>query len=247
VGIVPQFEAKKIHRIWRPILNELESKTGLRFTLRGSPTIPKFEKEFNAGNFDFAYMNPYHVLLANKREGYVPLTRDIGRTLHGILVVRKDSPYTSPKDLAGQRIAFPAPNALGASLIMRADFLDIFHTRIKPDYVKTHSSVYLNVALGQAEAGGAVQKTLSQQPQYIQDELKVLYRTRETAPHPFSAHPRVSKEVQAKVLNALLEMGKTEKGRKLLKKIPVKKIGKAQMADYEPIHEMNLDRLYVGD
>lgn len=244
VGIVPQFEAKKIHSIWRPILNELEAKTGLKFSLRGAPTIPAFEKEFDAGSFDFAYMNPYHVLLANETEGYVPLVRDVGRRLHGILVVKKDSPYTDPGQLADKVVAFPAPNALGASLIMRADFEDVFGVTVRPSYVKTHSSVYLAVALGQAEAGGGVQKTFAQQPDYIRNELKVLYKTRDTAPHPFCAHPRVSPEVRNQVMTALLEIGSTEAGREMLARVPIKKIGAAVMDDYLPIVDMKLERLY---
>ena len=72
VGVVPQFDVRKIRKIWQPILNELQAETGYQFVLNGSPTIPKFEKEFNQGQFDFAYMNPYHMLIANKSQGYIP-------------------------------------------------------------------------------------------------------------------------------------------------------------------------------
>ena len=91
VGIVPQYETHRLYAIWRPILTQLEKETGLKFKLRGSPTIPDFEREFLQGKFDFAYMNPYHVLLANQNQGYKPLIRDHGRKLYGVLVTRKDS------------------------------------------------------------------------------------------------------------------------------------------------------------
>ncbi len=57
MGIVPQFEARRLHNIWRPILDTLEQKTGYKFKIRGSSTIPEFEKELAEGKFDFAYMN----------------------------------------------------------------------------------------------------------------------------------------------------------------------------------------------
>lgn len=247
VGVVPQFDSLKLRKIWYPILKELTERTGVRFIIKGSPTIPAFEREFNAGAFDFAYMNPYHVLLASKSQGYIPLVKDKGRTLHGILVVRKDSPVKSPKDLEGKLIAFPAPNALGASLMIRAAFQDEFHIKIRPKYVQTHSSVFLNVALAEADAGGAVQKTLSQQPSDIKNSLRVLYRTKEVSPHPFAAHPRVSPHVREKVLNAILEMGKSAKGKALLKKVPVAEIGLASMEDYYPLEELRLERFYVKE
>ncbi len=244
VGVVPQFDIRRIHAIWRPILNELEERTGHHFVLRGSATIPAFEKEFSTGNFDFAYMNPYHVVIASRDQGYVPLVRDVGRKLYGIIVVRKDSPIKSVAELDGKKVVFPAPNALGATLLSRSELLDKYQVSVSPDFVQTHSSVYLNVALGEAVAGGGVQKTLARQAPEISDTLRVLYRTQKVSPHPFTVHSRVPESVRQKVLDAMLDMGKTDKGQKMLAKIPVKQIGPAAMSDYSPLKDMKLERFY---
>ena len=95
VGIVPQHETHRLHAIWRPILDQLEKDTGLKFKLQGSPTIPTFEKEFLAGKFDFAYMNPYHLIWSHETIGYQPLIRDHSKKLHGVLVVHKDNPLAT--------------------------------------------------------------------------------------------------------------------------------------------------------
>ena len=245
VGIVPQFEITHIRKIWSPILKEVEKITGYKFELIGSPTIPDFESEFNAGEFDFAYMNPYHMLLAKESQGYIPLIRDSGRRLHGILVVRNDSGINSVKDLHGKKIGFPAPNALGASLLMRANLVNKFNLKFKPVYVKTHSSVYLNVAVKQTAAGGGVQKTFNQQKVNIKSNLKVLYRTPDVAPHPLAAHPRVPADVRKKVKAALMLLGKSSIGRSLLAKIPMKTVGSAGMSDYTPLKKYKLEKFYV--
>lgn len=244
VGIVPQFEVRKLHQIWRPILDELERRTGYHFRIQGSPTIPDFEGEFMLGAFDFAYMNPYHIMLANEQVGYVPLVRDVGRTLHGVLVTRKDSGLDEINDLDGKILAFPSPNALGASLQMRQELSDKFNIKIKPRYVKTHDSVYLAVALNQASAGGGVQKTLARQKPEIQSLLRVLHRTTPVSPHPFAAHPRVPEDVRKRVSQALLDIGATDDGRHLLSLIPIKQIGVASMEDYQPLAELGLERFY---
>jgi len=247
VGVVPQFDTITIRKIWYPLIKELTRKTGIQFKMRGSRTIPEFEKEFNAGLFDFAYMNPYHVLLAAESQGYIPLVRDHGKSLHGILVVRKDSSIKSVKDLEGKRVVFPAPNALGASLMIQAAFQDVFGIKVLPQFVETHSSVYLNVALGEAQAGGGVQKTLSQQPSELGDTLKVLYKTKDVVPHPFTAHPRVPESVRAKILSAFLQMRKTPHGKALLSNIPIEKLGQAKMEDYQSLKELKLERFYKGN
>ena len=244
-GIVPQFDARQTHKIWKPVLTRLEAETGLHFRIVGSSTIPEFETRFLAGEFDFAYMNPYHVLKAAKSVGYTPLVRDIGRTLHGVIVVPRDSPITRVEQLDGKVVAFPAPNALGASLIPRADFMNVFGISVIPRYVQSHSSVYLNVTLGETAAGGGVQKTLDQQPADIRDALRVLYRTREMAPHPIVAHPRVPEQAQEAVRAGLLAIGASEEGRQLLEPVPIRRIGVATMADYRPMEAWGLDALYT--
>ena len=245
IGIVPQFEIRHIRKIWNPIINEIQKNTGYKLKLIGSPTIPDFEREFNTGRFDFAYMNPYHILLAQKNQGYVPLVRDNGRKLHGILVVRTDSNINSINDLNGKKIGFPAPNALGASLLMRANLTNDYKIKFKPVYVKTHSSVYLNVVVNQTSAGGGVQKTLNQQRINIKSALRVLHRTPEVAPHPIAVHPRVPIKVREAIKQTFLKLGESAIGQSLLSKIPIKKIGAATMMDYIPLKKLNLNNFYV--
>jgi len=247
VGIVPQFETQRLHAIWRPILTHLEQSTGLEFKLRGSPSIPEFEREFLQGKFDFVYMNPFHILLANKKHGYIPLVRDHGKKLYGVLVTRKDSLIKNIQDLEGKTIAFPAPNALGASLLIRADLKNIHNININPVYVKTHDSVYLTVALNQAAAGGGVQKTFNNQNPQLRETLNILYTTRKIEAHPFAAHPRIPENIITRVQKALLEMEKTKHGKQLLSQIPIKQIGPATMDDYLPLSTMGLEDFYIKD
>lgn len=244
-GIVPQFEANKLRKIWQPIVNYLEEETGYNFRIKGSPTIPDFESEFMQGDFDFAYMNPYHIMLANKQKGYIPLVKDVGTKLYGVLVTRNDSDIANVSQLDGKTVAFPAPNALGASLIMRQEINDHFKTKIIPSYVKTHDSVYLNVLLGEAAAGAGVQKTLSQQKPEYRRALKIIHQTVEFAPHPIAAHPMVPDHVVLAVKDALLKLGSTEKGRQWLASIPIKEIGEASMDDYLVLNDLQLDRFYI--
>ncbi|MCP4702811.1 MAG: phosphate/phosphite/phosphonate ABC transporter substrate-binding protein [Gammaproteobacteria bacterium] len=246
-GVVPQFDTRHLQSVWQPILQTLERETGLQFKLRGSPTIPRFEKELMEGHFDFAYMNPYHALLASEANGYRPLLRDNGKTLYGILVVRKDDPIKEPGELAGRRVAFPAPNALGASLQIRADFADKFGIEVEPRYVKTHSSVYLNVILGETAAGGGVQKTLARQSPEIRGQLRVLHSSQKVSPHPITAHPRVPLEIQERVRKGFLAIGATEEGRALLAKVPIQRIGEASIDDYTPLRTLRLERFYVAE
>jgi len=239
-GVVPQFEQRKLFAIWKPIIDDLERRTGLSFDLVTTLKIQDFEKEFIQGNFDFAYMNPYHILKAIPAQGYIPLVRDKA-PLRGVLVVRKDGPIRTVAELSGKVVAFPSPNALGAALLMRADLERLYHIKVTPLYVKTHSSVYLHVVKDLTAAGGGVQKSLQEQSPDIRDALRVLYTTRPLPSHPVAAHPRVPKEQREKVRRALLAMGADPEGNELLSRIPMKEITAASMDDYKEMQEWGLD------
>lgn len=243
VGIVPQFEPRKLTEIWLPILSELEESTGHRFDLVGSPTISDFEQSFIQGEFDFAYMNPYHFLVASETQGYTPIVRDGGRELFGVLVVAADSDIQTVKDLEGRKIAYPSPNALGASLLMRADLDRTFGLTYEPHYVSTHSSAYLNVVLGQMDAAGGVMATLNSNPD--RESLRIIYETTRLPPHPIVAHDRISPDVIDEIEAAFLGMGATDAGRAMLARVPIRQVVPASEEDYEILKELNLADYWI--
>lgn len=245
VGVVPQFGAQRIHEIWEPVLNELQRLSGLQFKFVGSANIPKFEQQFMAGKFDISYMNPYHLLIANKEQGYLPIIRDHGKMLSGILVIHKDNPIKIIEELDARTLAFPSPNALGASLLMRTELYTKYNININSRYVKTHDSVYMNVVLGLVAAGGGVEKTFNKQPKNIRDKLRVFYHTTMVNPHPIAIHPRVPQIVRQKIQKAFLQIGQSPSGEKLLSKIPIKIIGPTVLSDYLSLGGMGIESFYV--
>lgn len=246
VGVVPQFDIRQIERIWQPILKEVAARSGVRLKLNASTRIPEFETVFEKGGFDFAYMNPYHAIVANQKQGYKPILRDLGKRLSGIIVVRKDSPITEVSQIDGKKIALPAPNALGASMLPRAEFATKFNIKPNISYVRSHDSVYLNTAMGISDAGGGVKATFNRQPEEIRNQLRILHRTGDVPKHPVVVHPRVPLEIVNRVRNAFIEMGKSKEGKALLAKIPMKTIGVTALKDYQVLIDMGLEAFYVN-
>lgn len=240
ISVVPQFGQRQIFTIWKPIIAELERRSGLQLDLRAGPSIAEFERQIAVGAFDFIYANPYHLLRSYPSPGYIPLLRD-RQPLRGILVVAKDSPIRSPAELNGRQLAVPSFNALGASLLLRADLAQLYKVRVMPVDVKTHSSVFLQVANGLLPAGGAVEKTLLEQEPAVRDRLRVIYTTREMPSHPLAAHPRVPAAVRARLQRAFLDFAATAEGRRLIGEIPMREAVPASIDDYLPMRQWGLD------
>jgi phosphonate transport system substrate-binding protein len=243
LGVVPQFEQRKLYAIWKPIIAELEKMTGLSIKLVTTLRINDFEKEYMAEKFDFAYMNPYFIVRGVKPGTYIPLVRD-NKPHRGIVVVRKDGFIGKVADLEGKTVAFPTPNAIGATLMTRSELERKYGVKVVPLYVKSHSSVYLHVAKGLAAGGGGVLKTLQEQDAAVRDLLSVLYTTEAMPNLPVAANRRVAADVREKVRRAFLALGKTEEGRALLAQVPITEIVPASLDEYLVIDTWGLERYW---
>jgi phosphonate transport system substrate-binding protein len=246
LSVVPQFTPVDIGLRWTPLLRHLETETGYSFQLRLLDKIPRFETDFLAGIPDLVYLNPYHMLMAAEAQGYIPLVRG-SDPLIGILVTEQNGPIKTLQDLDGKRLAFPAPNAFGASLYLRALLTEKEGLRFSSDYVGSHQNVYRHVLIGEAAAGGGIHATLEKESVALQNRLRVLYTTPGVAPHPLAAHPRVTQVAREKIRAALLKLDSTPSGRKILADVELDKVISADFArDYLPLAKLKVKHHTVG-
>tara|TARA_R110000751_G_scaffold153210_2_gene258347 strand:+ start:409 stop:678 length:270 start_codon:yes stop_codon:yes gene_type:complete len=66
-GVVPQYEPQKLNAIWQSMLKQVSKQTGVTIKLITVESIPVFEKAFAEGEYDFAYMNPWHSVVAYEK------------------------------------------------------------------------------------------------------------------------------------------------------------------------------------
>lgn len=244
---VPQLPAPTMMARWAPVLEAVGQSSGQCFELVIKPSIPEFEKFLLSGGPALAYTNPYHAVMAYKAKGYQPLLADGSTLLTGILVSKKDSEIKQLADLQGQRVDFPAPNAFAASLLLRAH-LQQLKIAIRPNYVKTHSNVYRGVLIGEAAAGGGVNKTLEGEPEEIRQKLRVLYQSPGYRSHPVVASAKLPQAVRTLILQSFLDLAKSEPGRNLLAGVQLNEpIPVTYQADYRPLEQLNLEKLLVRD
>ena len=246
-SVVPQFTGIAVHRDWTPLLHAIEKETGYRFTLKLYDSIPDFETAFHEGKPDFAYMNPYHAVMASKEKGYSPIIRDGKRKLTGILVARKDSNIKRIEDLRGAQIAFPSPNAFAASLYMRALLVEKEGLDFIPIFAKTHSNSYRFVLLNKTSASGGVYRTLKRERPEAQSQLNVIYKTPSSASHPIVVHPRIPKEVSDAVQNSIISLANSSQGNAILKAILIPEPILANYErDYQPLLQLKLEKYVVN-
>lgn len=246
VYLVPRLPALTLYQDWAPFLNRLGKENNLCFELHIPADFTEFEQAIRAGKPDFVLLNPYHQVMVASKPGYVPLVRDEQSKLAGILVVHKDSKLHDIRQLEGATVAFPAPNAYVASLLMRA-LLSQGDIHIKTNYVGSHNNVYRAVALGAVQAGGGANTTLAHEPPALQAQLRVLFSTTNYMPHPFCAHPRISRRIQEKVVAGFLNIAADSAGKNMLEVIQMAQPTRADYArDYKELEQLKLEQFIVS-
>ena len=238
-GIVPQQSATEIAKLWTPILKYLSVKTGYQIELQTAKDISVFEERLAAGEYDIAYMNPYHYTVFHRAPGYQVFAKEKDKQLVGIIVVRADSDYQSLADLKGQTLAFPSPIALAASVLPRA-YLRNQGIPFTPKYVSSHDSVYLSVIQGLYPAGGGIMRTFNTLSPERATRLRVLWKSPGYTPHAIAAHPRLPKKTVKRIQQAMLSMDRDPQALALLKEIDFKGIVSAVDADYDDIRALGL-------
>ncbi|MBU2955894.1 phosphate/phosphite/phosphonate ABC transporter substrate-binding protein [Marinobacter sp. F3R08] len=239
LGVVPQQASEKLAREWLPLAKYLSEQVGFTVRFATAPDIPEFEKRMGAGEYDLAYMNPYHYTVFSMNPGYEALVRQRDHQIQGIIVVRSDRMIESLEELDGTSIAFPAPNAFAATLITRS-FLDKAIADYNPSFVRSHDSVYRAVANGLFEAGGGIVRTFENMSPEIREKLEILWLSPGFTGHAFAVHPRVPEALKAEIREALVDFDRSERGREILEGLGMSGFQSASDNDWDEVRALDI-------
>jgi phosphonate transport system substrate-binding protein len=245
LGVAPQQDPARVFTMWQPVVRYLEREIGHAFAFESAPSIEEFQKRVLEGRYDIWWGNPLTYIQASKRIGYVPIARDTTR-IAGLLVTRKEDGIKSAKELLGKKIAYPAPDALGATLLVQ-DYLaraDVGPNQVEAVYTGTMDSALRGLLDGRVMAAGVVPRAFNSLDAAERDKLSILAKTEEVAPQPLAVHPRLYKSVVTQIQRALLKLNWTPEGRQILASILYKEIVVSNDLDYD-IHREVARRLKI--
>ena len=238
MGIVPQQSASKLAAHWGPLLKLVGERAGVQLVFKTATDIPTFEERCRQGDYDLAYMNPYHYTVFHEH-GYDALAKRAGSKIKGIVVKRRGASIEDLEDLAEAQVVFPAPRAFAATLLTTAG-LRAADVAFTPKFVGSHDSVYRAVALGKYPAGGGIRRTFKALAPDVRDKLEILWETPGYTPHAFAAHDRVPEELRAEVVDALLSLATDDEGRALLEPLKINAIEAATDGDWDDVRGLSI-------
>ena len=238
LGVVPQQSPLKMFNAWKPITEYLSEKTGHEVVFKTEKSIAEFEKVLYSGGYDLAYVNPYHFIVANRKQDYRAAVR-AKKMIRGILVAKgKDANFDSLIKSKTTRYLFPSPNAFAATLLTKFELLSKYGVNVNEQdsfqYVNSHDSVYSGIARNMGELGGGIQRTYNNfSKAKDKDQLNVIYTTDAYPSHPIAFKPTLSKDVQEKLTDALLTIPEA-----LIGKLKIKQMIPSSNEEFDAIREL---------
>lgn len=235
MGVVPQQSPSRLFSSWQPVTEYLQQKTGLQVKFQTEKSIAEFEQKFQEGAYDFAYMNPYHFVVANQAQGYLAMVR-ANHDIRGV-VVSMGTPVNA-NSLQGANFLFPSPNAFAATLVIKYELNKKFGVQLdksnQVQYVNSHDSVYKGVERGIGTFGGGVERTLKSHKGIDKDcKLQVVYTTAAYPSHPIAFLPGMPQADREKLSQAFLDMPS-----ELLAGLKIHAFQRTQNAEYAEIEEL---------
>ncbi|MDQ0505139.1 phosphate/phosphite/phosphonate ABC transporter substrate-binding protein [Xanthobacter agilis] len=184
VGLLPGESAPTVMRLNEPLRTYLEKKLGLPVELVVGANYAATGEALRFGRIDIAYLGPVTYILRSRASKLEPFARPshavVGPTFEAVIIVPKDSPAQSLKDLKGTEIAFGDPASTSGTWVPRWQLLDAGLASGR-DYtlrvLGAHDAVALAVAGKKVTAGGLskpIYDRLIKEGKISPDQVRVL-------------------------------------------------------------------------
>ena len=226
----PRDAKEKEEVTYRPLTDFLTRVIGQKVTFRYGDNFLVYQSEMRKGTYDIIFDGPHFVGWRMDKLGHVPLVKFPGNLVF-VLAVKKDwTNINSIKDMAGRTVcAFPSPNL--ATLTV----LDIFDNPARQPLILESTSFpgsYKNMMAGKC-VGAILQKKLFENLDKEKQSGKVLFTSKPLPNQAFSSGPKVTPEMRAKIVTALLSPEGLAATQKMRDAFKIQKLEAASVEEYQ--------------
>ena len=237
-------EGLALYRQWKPITDYLSQASGVALQLEMVADHNGIREGLATNLYDLAFVDPgWYVILA---EGglCIPLARPVlmGRdTFRSLLIVHRDSIIRSIGDLETATIALTGSleSALGYYIplaLLEANGLGMSSTSATILLSDTFLSILKGVAYGKLEAGFVSSAVLDDgDNSLLREQVRVIWESEAIPQWTVVARAGLRQSTIASVLQALLDMGKSEAGRSALQPSSFSAFVQTSESDYAPV------------
>ena len=244
-GVIPKDNPRIAYEKYQLMIDYLSEHTPYEFELVLKKTYDDTVRALGNGDIDIAFLGPLTYLHARSEFKAVSILKSITEkgspTYRSVIVTKSNNSINQLSDLQSKDFAFASMKSTSGNLIPR--FLlaeDGIHLRDLKSYnnFDYHDSVVKWVLKGKYHAG-AVRESIAEK--YLPLGLKIISTSGPIPTGPVVVGPRTPYAVVESIKSTLLNLNKSEEGKKILEKTDTEMRGgfiEASDLDYEHIRQM---------
>ena len=219
-GVAEQAGFGEMQDKYQPLADYLGRALNTKITLESSQNIQSAILNVKKERYDLMFCRPSNITGRAIRDNKYHLVAMAKGDFTANFIVAKDSPFKTPKDIIGHKIAMPEKNAL-MSRVAVATLRDLGGNPDEKNirYTRYQEAVNFMVEKKFVEVG-VVAPVLAKA--WEKQGGVILFKSKKLPFWSIIASPKMSKDQVAKLQKALIEMENTEEGKKILAKITVK-------------------------
>jgi phosphonate transport system substrate-binding protein len=243
VALLPDENASELIKRNQPLKDYLEKALGRKVELIVTTDYSSMIEAMRFGRIDLAYFGPLSYVLARSKsdiEPFAAMVQDGKPTYRSIVIANAKAGVSAFEDIKGKKMAYGDRASTSSHLIPKT-MLAAAGLAADRDYqqhfVGAHDAVAVNVANGNADAGGlseVIWKNLTERKLVDAGKVKVLGYSMDYPQYPWTMRSDLKPELKEKVRNAFLNL----KDPAVLKNFKAEGFAPITDKDYDVIREM---------
>lgn len=245
LGVFPRRNATETVKMFTPMASHLAEQLGRKVTVMTARDFEAFWQGVNGKRYDIVHYNQYHYIHSAQTYRVIAHQQEFGKAaVAGALFVRRDAGITDVSQLRGRTIMFGGGKDAMLSyiaprfLLMQAGLKE---GDFKSEFAVNPPNALLALFHKQADAAGGgdilidlpvVKNAINAQ------ELKVLAVTEPLLFLPWAVKRNMPAKLRESIQSTMIDLGRSDAGRKVLTHAKATGMGKADDNDYNPHRKM---------
>ena len=250
IGLIPEQNIFKQFEHYLPLAEYVQKRTGIKIELTILSRYGDIIDRFTQRGMEGAFFGDLTGALAIKKLSVKPLVKPVrvdgSTSVHGYIIVRKDSGINSVADMRGKIIAFvdraTVTGYLFPIVYLRENGVKDIETFFTEHYFTgSHDAAVYAVLDGRADIGcvkDSIFKNMIKNDPSIKDELKVIATSSAMPESTLCVKDDLPEHIIKILKETLLNMNKDEEGLKILKKMGLQRFSEAKEEDFKPVFMM---------
>lgn len=244
VALLPDENASELIKRNKPLEDYLESTLGKEVELIVTTDYSSMIEAMRFGRIDLAYFGPLSYVMARSKsdiEPFAAMIVDGKPTYRSIIIAHADSGVQSYADIKGKKMAYGDRASTSSHLIPKTVLLESAGLEADRDYeahfVGSHDSVAVNVANGNADAGGlseVIFEHVMDRGLIDRDNVRILGYSGEFPQYPWAMRSNLNPELKARIRQAFVSIDDEE----ILENLKAEGFAAIEDSDYDVIRKM---------